>query len=129
MEAGELSGGEGKGEGAARWKRFTPPSVDMSRCLARIWSGGRGGQCANPPLPGEDLCKRHAAKFGKDGCHGKVTGEIPEKKLKEFEKEAEKAERDAFQERMANMMKESKAELSEALRSMEAGGWRRQEDN
>ena len=40
----------------------------------------------NAPVPGEDLCKKHAAKFGKDGCHGKVTGEIPEKKLKEFEK-------------------------------------------
>ena len=91
MEAGGLVGVAGVGEETARWKRFTPSSVDMSRCLARVWSGGRGGQCANAPLPGEDLCKRHAAKFGKDGCHGKVTGGIPEKKLKEFEKAAEKA--------------------------------------
>ena len=91
MEAGQLSGVAGLGEETARWKRFTPSSVDLSRCLARTWSGGRGGQRVNAPLLGEDLCKRHAAKFGQEGCHGKVTGGIPEKKLKEFEKEAEKA--------------------------------------
>ena len=45
-----------------------------------VEGGGRG-----------DLCRKHADNLGKDGWLGKVTGEIPEKKLKQFEKAREKA--------------------------------------
>ena len=38
-----------------------------------------------------DLCKAHAEKVGKSGWHGKVTGEIPEDKLKQFERHAAKS--------------------------------------
>ena len=38
-----------------------------------------------------DLCEGHAGKVGKSGWHGKGTGEIPEDKLKEFERNAAKS--------------------------------------
>ena len=57
-------------------------SVDETRCLARTWNGGRGGQCGKVCAPGRDLCKGHAGE-GKLG-HGKVNGKIPEAKLREF---------------------------------------------
>ena len=80
-------GGGGRGEEAPRWKRFTPAVVDPSKCLGRTWSSGRGGQCGSKRCAGADLCARHARQVGTQGWLGKVTGEIPERKLKEFEKE------------------------------------------
>ena len=89
--AGEASGATGAAVETARWKRFTPTPVDASKCLARTWGDGCGAQCARKPEPGMDLCKAHAEKVGKSGWHGKVTGEIPEDKLKQFERHAAKS--------------------------------------
>ena len=39
---------------------FTPVKVtDGTRCLARVWAGGHGGQCSWPPAEGQHLCRRH----------------------------------------------------------------------
>ena len=79
-------------EDVARWRRFTPSAVDASRCLARVWNGGCGGQCTRRPQAGADLCAGHARNVAKDAWLGKVTGEIPAKKLREFEKARKKTE-------------------------------------
>jgi hypothetical protein len=86
-DAGLLFGPGAVAEGAegavardVAWKRFTPRVVDHSSCLARTWLEGRGGQCGNKPKDDGELCSRHL----KSWSHGKVTGEIPEKKLKAF---------------------------------------------
>ena len=89
--AGQESGAEGAGEEAARWKKFTPLVVDSKKCLGRTWNEGKGGQCTKKPGAGADLCSGHACKVGTDKWLGKVTGEIPAAKLKEFEKRFEKA--------------------------------------
>ena len=48
---------------------FTPsdPILDGSKCLARVWADGYGGQCCRRPLNGQVLCKAHS--------HGTVTWE------------------------------------------------------
>ena len=61
-------------------------TVDVAKCLARVWNEGKGAQCQQKPVCGGTLCKRHLGKRGTDGWMGEVTGEIPEAKLKEFEK-------------------------------------------
>jgi hypothetical protein len=76
----EAEGAEGAVARDVAWKRFTPRVVDHSSCLARTWLEGRGGQCGNKPKDDGELCSRHL----KSWSHGKVTGEIPEKKLKAF---------------------------------------------
>ena len=63
------------------WKRFTPASVNEEKCRARMWSGGRGGQCTKLPLPGRNLCGMHA----KSAPHGLVTDAIPHDKLQVLE--------------------------------------------
>ena len=68
------------------WKRFTPESIDRSKCLARTWNGGRGGQCDSRPCRGRDVCRLHT-KYQK---HGLVTGAIPLAKLRGFEEKADK---------------------------------------
>jgi hypothetical protein len=72
------------------WRRFTPERIDSSKCIARTWSSGRGGQCSFKPRHGVDLCTKC-----QNGLlsHGKVTGEIPSGKMKEFVKAAERAGR------------------------------------
>ena len=75
----------------AVWKRFTPDAIDASRCLARVWDrvakgDGLGGQCKRKPLEGDEVCRKHK---GEKLAHGKVTGEIPEGKLREFLKAEE----------------------------------------
>ena len=89
--AGQESGAAGAGGESARWKKFTPLVVDSKMCLARTWKDGKGGQCGRKPAAGADLCCMHAGKVGTDKWLGKVTGEIPEAKWKEFEKTFEKA--------------------------------------
>ena len=60
---------------------FTPEVVDDgSRCLARTWNGGRGGQCKAKPAQ-DGLCKVHLRSH----AHGLVTGDIPAAKLAQFE--------------------------------------------
>ena len=68
------SGEAGPGEEGARWKRFTPSAVDASKCLARTWNEGRGGQCQRNSQAGKDLCQAHAKKVGAEGWLGMVTG-------------------------------------------------------
>eukprot|EP00928_Gymnodinium_smaydae_P021131 TRINITY_DN18224_c0_g1_i1.p1 TRINITY_DN18224_c0_g1~~TRINITY_DN18224_c0_g1_i1.p1 ORF type:complete len:488 (-),score=94.34 TRINITY_DN18224_c0_g1_i1:73-1536(-) len=65
------------------WKRFTPSKVDMSKCMARTWAGGRGGQCGQRPSAGTPFCAAHLRGKGWRG-HGRVDGPIPAAKLKEF---------------------------------------------
>ncbi|CAE7867772.1 CLEC4M, partial [Symbiodinium microadriaticum] len=56
-------------------------------CMARIWAGGWGGQCRLPHLPGIEYCEAHQAQVKRQGylTHGRMDGEIPPKKKKEFE--------------------------------------------
>ncbi len=70
------------------WRMFTPPLVDASRCLARTWGAGQGGQCVRRHLAGGRLCAMHAAKQGGGQWLGEVTGEIPGPKLSEFQRVA-----------------------------------------
>ena len=72
------------------WRPFTPSIVDPSKCMARTWAGGRGGQCTKPRSAGERYCK--LCKRGKL-AHGAVDGPIPEKKLIEFKNSAKKLAR------------------------------------
>ena len=69
------------------WKRFTPAAVDSTKCLARMWSGGRGGQCKCLPIAGRSVCAMHS----KSTSHGLVTGAITYDKLQEFLKAEESA--------------------------------------
>ena len=69
------------------WRQYTPRNVDESKCLARIWAGGCGGQCSKAPTV-RQYCKRHAQQENQKGWHGNVQGEIPEEKLREFRKRA-----------------------------------------
>ena len=69
------------------WQRFTPREVDVTRCMARTWGEGVGGQCnARPVQSCEGLCKRHSGQQTGPGWHGRVDGPIPEAKLREFRK-------------------------------------------
>jgi hypothetical protein len=68
------------------WHTFTPSRIDPSRCMARIWADGRGGQCTKAKSAGGRFCKVCARKL----AHGAVDGPIPEKKLLEFKKRANK---------------------------------------
>ena len=75
--------------GGSRWRRFTPRVIDESLCMARLWADGLGGQCKQKPCSGSDLCTLH---FKQDSAgklkHGRVDGEIPQRKLEEFERKA-----------------------------------------
>lgn len=66
----------------ADWKDFTPSEIQKDLCVARIWGGGRGGQCCNSPEPGDEMCDKHATN---GATHGRVDGPIPAAKLREFE--------------------------------------------
>lgn len=68
------------------WKRFTPEKINRSRCLARTWNDGCGGQCTKTPAEGQSLCKGHLAKAA---C-GLVDSPIPLPKLHEFVKHSQK---------------------------------------
>ena len=68
------------------WRSFTPSEIDPSKCMARTWNFGKGGQCTKSKLAGERFCKGCARRL----VHGAVDGPIPEKKLIEFQKEAKK---------------------------------------
>ena len=62
---------------------FTPEQVvNTARCEARVWGGGRGGQCTNRKSLDSRFCKLHGGDAGPS--HGCVDGPIPPKKLKAF---------------------------------------------
>ena len=67
----------------ASWKEFTPQHIDATKCLAREWNVGRGGQCGNNPLPESNVCALHTDKHTGEANvpHGFVDGPIPEKKI------------------------------------------------
>ena len=75
------------------WRRFTPERIDRAKYIARTWSSGRGGQCSLKPTHGSDLCTKC-----QNGLlpHGKVTGEIPSRKMQDFMKAAERAGRGKY---------------------------------
>ena len=62
--------------------------LDGSRCLARSWNAGQGGQCSNKPQPDQPFCRKHVATWKTHGC---VDGEIPANKMQEFRKAATKS--------------------------------------
>eukprot|EP00931_Biecheleriopsis_adriatica_P070670 TRINITY_DN44455_c0_g1_i1.p1 TRINITY_DN44455_c0_g1~~TRINITY_DN44455_c0_g1_i1.p1 ORF type:complete len:251 (+),score=52.54 TRINITY_DN44455_c0_g1_i1:76-828(+) len=71
--------------GAEAWQRFTPAKINDELCLARTWNGGAGGQCKFRPVSGQEFCRHHASN-DKWKVHGRLDGPIPEKKLREFER-------------------------------------------
>ena len=81
---------------APEWKCYTPDMIDLTRCMARTWNDGKGGQCLKKPKPGLRFCLFHAKQEGDQGWHGAVDGEIPPGKLAEFKrKNASSGERPA----------------------------------
>ena len=70
------------------WKEFTPMSIDHGKCLAGMWSGGRGGQCLAGKLPGKDLCKGPLNEITGDAWlqYSLITGAIPDAALMKFQK-------------------------------------------
>lgn len=66
------------------WRRFTPAKINPRLCMARTWSGGRGGQCKFASASsGTVFCKKHMG--GTWRIYGRVNGPIPAKKLAEFQ--------------------------------------------
>ena len=81
---------------APEWKCYTPDMIDLTRCMARTWNDGKGGQCLKKLKPGMRFCPFHAKQEGDQGWHGAVDGEIPPGKLAEFKrKNASSGERPA----------------------------------
>jgi hypothetical protein len=68
------------GELSSAAQRFTPSEIDRTRCVARIWNKGKGGQCRAHVFEGE-FCKNHGAS---KLPQGRVDGCIPEAKMREF---------------------------------------------
>eukprot|EP00929_Paragymnodinium_shiwhaense_P000334 TRINITY_DN100582_c0_g1_i1.p1 TRINITY_DN100582_c0_g1~~TRINITY_DN100582_c0_g1_i1.p1 ORF type:complete len:311 (+),score=78.33 TRINITY_DN100582_c0_g1_i1:134-1066(+) len=73
--------------GDEEWRKFTPLVVDKTKCLARTWNGGTGGQCGKNATEG-DFCGAHGGQAQKWKVHGRVDGSIPENKLNEFKRAA-----------------------------------------
>ena len=71
--------------GGEEWRAFTP-AVDAAGCMARIWAGGRGGQCANRRAPQQEFCRQHRG----EQVHGRVDGPIPLEKLMKFRAQAQR---------------------------------------
>jgi hypothetical protein len=58
---------------------------EEERCKARVWNGGKGGQCTRRGCkgPGNDLCGNHARCLADKGDlpQGRIDGEVPENML------------------------------------------------
>ena len=67
------------------WMMFTPSNIDPTKCMARTFAGGMGGQCGRKMAVGKRFCKGCARRL----AHGAVDGPIPEQKLIEFRKHAD----------------------------------------
>ena len=63
-----------------RGRRSSVP--EKERCMARVWNGGKGGQCSRRggKGPGSDLCGNHARCLEEKGClpQGRMDGDVPE---------------------------------------------------
>ena len=64
-----------------RWRQFTPTDIVVGRCMARTWFGGKGGQCKSKCVGDSDFCRSHG---GGRLAHGRVDGDIPDSKYREF---------------------------------------------
>ena len=80
---------------ASEWTLYTPRSIDLTRCMARTWNDGKGGQCGKPKRPGGRFCLFHAKQEGEKGWHGAVDGDIPLGKLVEFRRKRARVEKGA----------------------------------
>ena len=60
-------------------KLYTPAHIVSGKCQARMFGGGKGGQCTNIPKQG-----RTCGKCGVAPKHGFVTGRVPKGKWKAF---------------------------------------------
>ena len=83
---GELGSAKRRRTDAAveEWRMYTPSEIDTTKCMARTWGNGSGGQCRYKPDAGSRFCAGHKKKEGMRGWHGAVDGEIPAEKLAEF---------------------------------------------
>eukprot|EP00446_Apocalathium_sp_SHHI-4_P007497 CAMPEP_0177168746 /NCGR_PEP_ID=MMETSP0367-20130122/9223_1 /TAXON_ID=447022 ORGANISM="Scrippsiella hangoei-like, Strain SHHI-4" /NCGR_SAMPLE_ID=MMETSP0367 /ASSEMBLY_ACC=CAM_ASM_000362 /LENGTH=264 /DNA_ID=CAMNT_0018614885 /DNA_START=58 /DNA_END=849 /DNA_ORIENTATION=- len=65
---------------------FSPQTIDLSKCMARVWADGVGGQCKSAVVSDDSLCAIHRKKQeGLAGlAHGRLDGPVPENKLAEF---------------------------------------------
>ena len=59
----------------AFWVHLDNVVVDHTKCLARIWAGGAGGQCTRPRVEKTKYCKQHADEKTRKR-HGCVIGGI-----------------------------------------------------
>ena len=65
--------------GTGLQERFTPPDLDMSRCLARLVREGVASQCRNRPVKGHQVCQQHKPFRGKRKArYGLVVEALPE---------------------------------------------------
>ena len=64
---GDGKGGARKDVAAEEWRRYTPRVVDATKCMARMFCKGRGGQCPNRPRPGKRYRGRHDGKEATPG--------------------------------------------------------------
>jgi len=66
--------------------------VASSQCMARLWGGGRGGQCSRAMVGSSDYCMLHHKEVEKTGLptHGRIDGPIPLGKVRAFETMARK---------------------------------------
>ncbi|CAK9088971.1 unnamed protein product [Durusdinium trenchii] len=73
--------------GQEPWRDFTPKSIDSTKCLARIWNDGFGGQCDADRPKDNKLCWRHQRlAVSKQGLiYGLADGPIPEHRLRQFQ--------------------------------------------
>lgn len=69
---------------------FSPKYIDVTRCMARTWADGSGGQC-NKLATEDGLCNAHMKAL----AHGRLDGPIPDQKLAEFVRTQERRARRA----------------------------------
>ena len=100
---------------AEAWRNFTP-EVHPSKCLARTWADGRGGQCTRPPVRGTEYCKGHELESRRS--HGRVDGPIPLEKLLRFRAASQRSGRDAVQ------VGQGGAAMSGAMKRVRGAGFR-----
>ena len=59
-------------------------TFDVGRCMARVWGGGKGGQCKKVKPSNCDFCGTHAPIQ----AHGRIDGPIPANKARMMTSEA-----------------------------------------
>ena len=80
------------GSGISGSLPFTPKTIQMDKCMARTWNDGKGGQCHNLPSADSEFCTNHL-KNRQWQVHGRVDGQIPLKKMSEFQLKSKKPSR------------------------------------